>query len=178
MATSHPRKLLGVLSKIVLDFGLGILYNLHVPSDKQRLEASKRELARLLAEREERDRRIAVLRQTIGRLGQSMQEDGSVDRITSKILTEQAEMKLLDAVKEAIQGFRVNEHFTPLDIKAALERMYWDVNKYTNVMATIHRTLERLAESGELIPSIKDDKKGFKRPSRYVVSPWLREYSR
>ena len=164
------------MAKIVLDFDLGILYNLLVPSDKQKLEAAKMELARLLAEREERDRRIALLRQTIGLLGQSVQEDGSLDRVTSKILMEQAKMKLLDAVREIIQGFRFDEHFTPLDIKAGLESMYWDVNKYTNVMATIHRTLERLAESGELVPSIKDNKKGFKRQSRYVVSPWLQEY--
>ncbi len=158
---------LGFLSKIVLALKLGISYNPFLmtgDSYKQALQAAKEELAKLMVQKDEIDKRVARLRQTIVSLAALNEEinpeDGEVYvpspfQRSSQIAVQGIAslfgkgMGFTDAVREVMKG--ADQPMSAMDVRDGLLRMGIDLeSKYTNPLAVVAKTLHRLREGGEV----------------------------
>jgi hypothetical protein len=107
-----------------------------VTTDYRRaLDAAIREYEQLTAERARLDDRIAQLSQTIGTL----------TRLCG--LTPTVTLGLTDAVRMALRA--AGHPLTATEVRAQLEAMGIDLDRYVNDLAAIHTILKRLTESGE-----------------------------
>jgi hypothetical protein len=102
---------------------------------RRALEAATREYEELGAKRQDIDRRLAELAQTIGTLSKLIG------------LTPTIPLGLTDAVRLIL---RVGLPMTPVEVRDRLHGIGFDTDKYVNDLAAVHTILKRLNESGEL----------------------------
>jgi hypothetical protein len=106
-------------------------------TDYQRaLAAAIREYEALGEQRQDLDKRMAEVAQTIGTLS----------RLCGLVPT--VPLGLTDACRLVVRGAGVP--VTPIDVRERLEAIGFDLGKYANDLAAIHTILKRLNESGEL----------------------------
>jgi hypothetical protein len=99
------------------------------------LDAALREYETLTQQRVDLDVRIAQLSHTIGTL----------TRLCG--LSPTIELGLTDAVRMALRA--AGHPLTAVEVRAQLEGMGVDLDRYTNALAAIHTILKRLNDSGE-----------------------------
>jgi hypothetical protein len=102
---------------------------------RRALDAAIREYDTLGQQRQDIDKRLAELAQTIGTLS----------RLCG--LTPTVPMGLTDACRLAT---RTGLPMTPTDVRARLMAIGFDLSKYSSDLAAIHTVLKRLNEAGEL----------------------------
>jgi hypothetical protein len=109
-----------------------------VTSDDYRraLATAIREYEALGQQRQEIDKRIAEVAQTIGTLS----------RLCGLVPT--VPLGLTDACRLVVRGAGVP--VTPAEVRQRLQSIGFDLSKYVNDLAAIHTILKRLNESGEL----------------------------
>jgi hypothetical protein len=131
-------------------------------------ETAKQELADLLAKKQEVEKRIVVVRQSLQTLATLCEGEGVQivpSRQASYLLensTTADEIRMV--LKAAWPGY-----LRPNVVKANLERLGRDLSQYQNPQATIQMVLKRMVESGEAqegtIP--EDGKKAYRLSSPY-----------
>src|SRR5947209_6474193 len=124
------------------------------------LETALKQLAEMVAERErlsERltalDNEIPILREKITSLA-TLVDDIPADSPLGLMLDAVVEMGLTDAVRAALKA--INAPRTPLEVKNWLLRQRYNLDNYSNVMATLHIILKRLVKSKEAEEVKKD----------------------
>jgi len=103
---------------------------------RRALESAIREYEALGEQRQQIDKRLAELAQTIGTLSKLLG------------LTPTVPMGLTDAIRLVVRGAGVP--MTPMEVRDRLQGIGFDVSKYANELAAVHTILKRLNESGEL----------------------------
>jgi hypothetical protein len=103
---------------------------------RRALETAIREYEALGQQRQDVDKRLAEVAQTIGTLS----------RLCGLVPT--VPLGLTDACRLVVRGAGVP--VTPTDVRQRLQAIGFDLSKYTNDLAAIHTILKRLNESGEL----------------------------
>lgn len=103
---------------------------------RRALATAIREYEALGQQRQDVDRRIAEVAQTIGTLS----------RLCGLVPT--VPLGLTDACRLVVRGAGVP--VTPTDVRQRLQSIGFDLSKYANDLAAIHTILKRLNESGEL----------------------------
>ena len=103
---------------------------------RRALATAIREYEALGQQRQDIDKRIAEVAQTIGTLS----------RLCGLIPT--VPLGLTDACRLVVRGAGVP--VTPTDVRQRLQSIGFDLSKYSNDLAAIHTILKRLNESGEL----------------------------
>jgi hypothetical protein len=103
---------------------------------RRALATAIREYEALGQQRQDIDRRIAEVAQTIGTLS----------RLCGLVPT--VPLGLTDACRLVVRGAGVP--VTPTDVRQRLQSIGFDLSKYSNDLAAIHTILKRLNESGEL----------------------------
>jgi len=103
---------------------------------RRALATAIREYEALGQQRQDIDKRIAEVAQTIGTLS----------RLCGLIPT--VPLGLTDACRLVVRGAGVP--LTPGDVRQRLQSIGFDLSKYANDLAAIHTILKRLNESGEL----------------------------
>jgi len=111
---------------------------------RRALATAIREYEALGQQRQDIDKRIAEVAQTVGTLS----------RLCGLIPT--VPLGLTDACRLVVRGAGVP--LTPADVRQRLQSIGFDLSKYANDLAAIHTILKRLNESGELrfIPRSND----------------------
>ncbi len=131
------------------------------------LAAAIKEYESLGEQRQEIDRRLAQLAQTIGTLTRLLG------------LTPTTPMSITDAVRLAT---RAGVPMTPLDVRERLLAIGVDLSTYSNDLAVIHTVLKRLNESGELRviphPGGKTSYLWAKPPRAAALGPDIAEFIR
>ena len=103
---------------------------------RRALATAIREYETLGQQRQDIDKRLAEVMQTIGTLS----------RLCGLVPT--VPLGLTDACRLVVRGAGVP--VTPADVRQRLESIGFDLSKYANDLAAIHTILKRLNESGEL----------------------------
>jgi len=103
---------------------------------RRALATAIREYETLGQQRQDIDKRIAEVAQTIGTLS----------RLCGLVPT--VPLGLTDACRLVVRGAGVP--VTPTDVRQRLQSIGFDLSKYSNDLAAIHTILKRLNESGEL----------------------------
>ncbi len=103
---------------------------------RRALETAIREYEALGQQRQDIDKRLAEVAQTIGTLS----------RLCGLVST--VPIGLTDACRLVVRGAGVP--VTPTDVRERLKAIGFDLSKYVNDLAAIHTILKRLNESGEL----------------------------
>jgi hypothetical protein len=126
-------------------------------------DSAKRELADLLTQRQETERRIVLVRQSLQTLASLCESEGVQIKPSAEAsyLLEQSTMA--DEIRTLLKA-AWPERVRPRHVKFALERLGHDLTKYQNPQATIHMVLKRMAESGELeeLPIPGEGKKTYR----------------
>ena len=103
---------------------------------RRALATAIREYETLGQQRQDVDKRLAEVAQTIGTLS----------RLCGLVPT--VPLGLTDACRLVVRGAGVP--VTPTDVRQRLQSIGFDLSKYSNDLAAIHTILKRLNESGEL----------------------------
>ena len=103
---------------------------------RRALEAAVREYEALGEQRQQIDRRLAELAQTMSTLSRLC---GIVPTVS---------VGLTDVCRLALRGAGVP--LTPLEVRDRLKSFGFDLTRYTNDLAAVHTTLKRLNDAGEL----------------------------
>jgi hypothetical protein len=103
---------------------------------RRALETAIREYEALGQQRQDLDKRLAEVAQTIGTLS----------RLCGLVPT--VPLGLTDACRLIVRGAGVP--VTPMDVRDRIKAIGFDLSKYSNDLAAIHTILKRLNESGEL----------------------------
>jgi hypothetical protein len=103
---------------------------------RRALATAIREYEALGQQRQDIDKRLAEVAQTIGTLS----------RLCGLVPT--VPLGLTDACRLVVRGAGVP--VTPTDVRQRLQSIGFDLSKYANDLAAIHTVLKRLNESGEL----------------------------
>lgn len=103
---------------------------------RRALEAAVREYETLGEQRQQIDRRLAELAQTMSALS----------RLCGLVPT--VSLGLTDACRLVLRG--AGTPLTPLEVRERLTAVGFDLTRYTNDLAAVHTTLKRLNEAGEL----------------------------
>jgi hypothetical protein len=103
---------------------------------RRALEAAVREYEALGEQRQQIDRRLAELAQTMSTLSRLC---GIVPTVS---------VGLTDACRLVLRGAGLP--MTPTEIRERLKAFGFDTNRYTNDLAAVHTTLKRLNDAGEL----------------------------
>jgi len=103
---------------------------------RRALATAIREYETLGQQRQDIDKRLAEIMQTIGTLS----------RLCGLVPT--VPLGLTDACRLVVRGAGVP--VTPADVRQRLQSIGFDLSKYANDLAAIHTILKRLNESGEL----------------------------
>lgn len=119
------------------------------PEYQNAYESAKRELADLLTQQQETERRIVLVRQSLQTLAGLCESEGVEVRPSAEASYLLDQSTLADEIR-AILRAASPKCVRPRHVKFALERLGHDLNKYQNPQATIHMVLKRMAESGEL----------------------------
>ena len=129
----------------LIDICLDICLNTAMAHEyRQALDAARVELERLEEQREEMDNRITQLKQTIVSLATLCNDKAILAKLAK--LVEAA--GITDNCREVL---RTSDFaLSALEVKDRLLKLGLDASKYTNLLASIHAVLKRLAESGEV----------------------------
>jgi hypothetical protein len=125
------------------------------------LEAARNELAGLLQQRQEIDKRVMQLQRTVDALLAVCEEQGV--QLPSDLLPPELEsptpIGFTDAVRNILRerGLPMG----PIAVRDALVDMGIDMNKYSNPMVPVHNTLKRLCERGEVARTPLAETGGF-----------------
>jgi hypothetical protein len=103
---------------------------------RRALEAAAREYEALGEQRQQIDRRLAELAQTLSTLSRLC---GIVPTVS---------LGLTDACRLVLRGAGVP--LTPVEVRDRLKAFGLDLSRYTNDLAAVHTTLKRLNDAGEL----------------------------
>jgi hypothetical protein len=103
---------------------------------RRALEAAVREYEALGEQRQQIDRRLAELAQTMSTLSRLC---GIVPTVS---------LGLTDACRVALRGAGLP--MTPVEVRDRLKAFGLDLTRYTNDLAAVHTTLKRLNDAGEL----------------------------
>ena len=103
---------------------------------RRALETAIREYEALGQQRQDIDRRLADIMQTIGTLS----------RLCGLVST--VPLGLTDACRLVVRGAGLP--VTPMEVRDRIKAIGFDLSKYANDLAAIHTILKRLNESGEL----------------------------
>jgi len=103
---------------------------------RRALEAAVREYEALGEQRQQIDRRLAELAQTLSTLSRLC---GIVPTVS---------VGLTDACRLVLRGAGLP--MTPTEVRERLKAFGFDLARYTNDLAAVHTTLKRLADAGEL----------------------------
>jgi hypothetical protein len=103
---------------------------------RRALDAAVREYESLGEQRQQIDRRLAELAQTMSTLSRLC---GIVPNVS---------FGLTDACRMALRAGGVP--MTPVEVRDRLKAIGFDLTRYTNDLAAVHTTLKRLNEAGEL----------------------------
>ena len=103
---------------------------------RRALEAAVREYEALGEQRQQIDRRLAELAQTMSTLSRLC---GIVPTVS---------VGLTDGCRLILRGAGVP--LTPLEVRDRLKSFGFDLTRYTNDLAAVHTTLKRLNDAGEL----------------------------
>jgi hypothetical protein len=126
---------------------------------KQNLDEAKQDLDKLVKRREALDRRIAKLRQDIVSLAQLSGDSGVA--LASKLIADtKKEFGLKSAVLEALRAS--DKPLTPAEVVAGIQRLGLSYDSKANLLASVHTTLRRMAQNGEVEETQKDNKKAFR----------------
>lgn len=112
------------------------------------LESIENEIAELVVERVNIDRKLAVLKDAKKVLeqvyGQPLKPIPSIEQFV-----EAADVGITDAVRGA---FRLNaiHNLTPLQVRDVMTVHGFNLSKYTNAMAVIHQVISRLLDAQEI----------------------------
>jgi chromosome segregation ATPase len=126
-------------------------------------ESAKQELADLLAKRQEAERRIVLVRQSLQTLASLCESEGVEIQPSTEASYLLERSTLADEIRTILKAASP-EYLRPRHVKFALERLGHDLGQYQNPQATIHMVLKRMAESGEVeeIPLPRDGKKTYR----------------
>jgi hypothetical protein len=103
---------------------------------RRALEAAVREYEALGEQRQQIDRRLAELAQTMSTLSRLC---GIVPTVS---------VGLTDACRLVLRGAGLP--MTPVEVRERLKSFGFDLSRYTNDLAAVHTTLKRLNDAGEL----------------------------
>jgi len=103
---------------------------------RRALEAAVREYEALGEQRQQIDRRLAELAQTMSTLS----------RLCGVVPT--VSVGLTDACRLALRGAGLP--MTPVEVRDRVRAFGFDLTRYTNDLAAVHTTLKRLNDAGEL----------------------------
>jgi predicted transcriptional regulator len=139
-------------------------------SYKKALETARRELVERAAQREWIDRRIGQLKKFIEGIGPLVEgEELEVYAATLSAAIDGehdpggvivASEGITDVMKRA---FVLNDSLTPTEVRDQLIVMGFDMERFSNVLATIHSVLKRLVEQQWLEQIEKDGKPAYRR---------------
>lgn len=124
-------------------------------SYRNMLEAARHDLEAAMEKREEIDKTISSLKQTIialSRLCSNYKE--WTERVGVDISSIES-FGITDQCREAIRTS--NKDMTPVEVRDQLVRMGLNPDKYTNLMASVHRILKRLLENQEIVKITRQD---------------------
>lgn len=144
---------------------------------RKALDTASKELQKLLRQKDEIEKRIAKLRQTVASLAALSKDDseeddkvyipGALDKAAGYAVATIAAgivgrtIGFTDAVREVLKAS--GERMTPPEVKDGLLRMGVNLDaKYSNPLAVIHTTLGRLVDNGEVIIVPKGGKRAFR----------------
>jgi hypothetical protein len=126
---------------------------------RRALEAAVREYEALGEQRQQIDRRLAELAQTMSTLS----------RLCGIVAT--VSVGLTDACRLVLRGAGLP--MTPVDVRERLKAFGFDLSRYTNDLAAVHTTLKRLNDAGELRfvarPGTGDKAYVWDRPARAAL---------
>ena len=126
---------------------------------RRALEAAVREYEALGEQRQQIDRRLAELAQTMSTLSRLC---GIVPTVS---------LGLTDACRLVLRGAGIP--MTPTEVRERLKSFGFDLTRYTNDLAAVHTTLKRLNDAGELRfiarPGTGDKAYVWDRPARAAL---------
>lgn len=159
---------------------------------KKALDTARAEMAELTIKKEEIEKRIAQLRQTIVGLAALSEEDSDEDiKLYIPSLIERAQTQaamnvarlmigktigLTDAVREVLKAADGWQY--PTEVRDGLERMGIDTQSYSNILASIHTILKRLAVKGEVEEFKDKEGKGMSYRWKSAASPFAKKLAR
>jgi hypothetical protein len=108
------------------------------------------------AEREEINLEVVQIEQLIEHLT-PLATDTPLDHIPLMNEKYVTGLNLADACREVLKT--VNTHFTPIQVRDTLASIDYNLNQYSNPLASIHGVLKRMVESGE-VESLAHEKRG------------------
>jgi hypothetical protein len=126
---------------------------------KKELKRAEQQLLKLLGQRDALDRRIAKLRLEIGSLAH-LSGFPKPDPTYKLIADVKKEMGLKGACRQVLLAS--DESLTPAEVVLGIDRLGLQYGDYNNLLASVHTTLRRMAESGEAEESSKEGKKAYK----------------
>jgi hypothetical protein len=146
---------------------------------KQTFDAAINELSALMEQREELDNRreelnvrIAQVRTGILALSPLVgEEPESVENKYPHLFPDliQSDMGLTDAVRKVLQSN--GKLLTAVGVRTGLRTIGYDIDRYKNVLASIHTILKRLAESDEVETGTINDTTAYKWKKKTVKMP-------
>src|SRR2546423_7293904 len=135
-------------------------------SYRQAYSDARLELAQALNARDELDRRIAKLRQTVHSLAQLCDEESfDEDALDAVGILLAQDMGLTEACLEVLRA--ADKELTGPEVKRGLEKMGFDLTKYENPLASIYPTLNRLAVKDKVMMEEKGGKKTYRLKSKW-----------
>jgi hypothetical protein len=130
------------------------------PSDYRKArDAAVGEIQEVLQKRALLDERLNQLKKTVNALSDLLEDSphnpadpesyADATGISVPSIRDAGGMGISKVIRLALANSKTP--MTPVDIKAALARIGFDVGQYSNAMSVIHNTLKRLEAQGELI---------------------------
>ena len=126
---------------------------------KQHLKEAGQELAKLLEQRDALDKRIAKLRQDMGSLAHLSGEPRTIP-VFKIIADTRKQFGLKRACLEVLRAS--DEPLTPVEVAVGIERLGLNYDDQANLLASVHTTLRRMAQNGEVEEIPKAGKKAYK----------------
>ncbi len=105
--------------------------------------------AELDIERETLEKRILQLQQTIASLSELVGESNFEKALARKPMLAIDNLTLAKAIRAVLAS--ANKYWTPIEVRDMLQLQGYQLQTYTNALASIHAVLKRLHDSGEAI---------------------------
>ena len=130
---------------------------------RKSLKGAQAELTRLLEQRAKLDKRIAALRQAIGGLAHLSDDWDAVTHLLQTVKRKtfsdaRGECGLKEACREVLLA--QHEPVTPAEVLEGIERLGRTGDR-DNLLASVHTTLRRMAQHGEVEEGTKHGKKAY-----------------